>query len=47
MRDTLDYKVESECIEFGKLYDVPKVRLKKIMHNVVRNDGEFIPKEIQ
>jgi hypothetical protein len=44
--DADGYTVEAEAdaaVAFGRKYDDPKVRLKAIMKNIIKNNGEFIP----
>ena len=35
------------AIQFGSKYDNPRMRLRKIMANLIANDGEFIPPPIK
>jgi hypothetical protein len=42
-RTQLPHESIDAAINFGAAYDVPKARLRAIMKNIVKNDGEFRP----
>jgi hypothetical protein len=42
-RSSLPVETVQSAIAFGSKYDVPKARLRAIMKNIVKNDGEFRP----